>query len=159
MRVIAITAVLLTALAVKAQKRQSYYYAEIRLVNGEQVYGRWVHADTAGVGIQLSADTLLLKPEEVLHINIRRSNASVRYALLGAAAAFAIGFGAGWLEYDDRHQGDINHIGRAAGTGLLASFVGAFAGFAYGRIPKDYLIAGSKTLYIRQLSPLKRFNQ
>ncbi|GIV36568.1 MAG: hypothetical protein KatS3mg032_0947 [Cyclobacteriaceae bacterium] len=158
MRAVVITAVLLTALVAKAQKRQSYYYAEIRLVNGEQVYGRWVYADSAGVAIQLPADTLLLKPEEVLQINIRRSNASVRYALLGAATGFAIGFGAGWLEYDDRHQGDINHIGRAAGTGLLASFVGAFAGFAYGRIPKDYHIGGSKMLYLRQLSRFRRFN-
>ncbi len=153
---------LLLAGLTAAQQHKPFYFTAIQLVTGQWVYARWVKAEAEGITVRFPDDTLstlLLRPKEIRLIEVRRSNASTRYALWGAAAGFTIGFGAEWLESGGRHQRDINHIGRAAGSGLLLGFVGAAAGFAYGSVPKIYRVFGKVEQYNRLLPRLVKYNR
>jgi hypothetical protein len=163
MRIFLAVFALLAAQQVSSQsvKQRHFYTAHVFLRAGEQHYTKWIHADSSGVTLQSLSDTTQifhLRAEDILRIDIRSSNASTRNALYGAIIGFTIGFGTGWASYSDGHDGDINQIGRAAGTGLLGAFGGAFLGFVSGSFPKTYRILGQPQQYNRQLPKLARYN-
>lgn len=142
-------------------KDKAFYLTHIYLRNGEQYYTKWIHADTDGIVLQLLSDTtalLHLRPEDVQRLDVRRSNASTRNALYGALIGFTIGFGAGWASYSDGHDGDINQVGRAAGTGLLGAFGGAFLGFVSGSFYKTHWILGQPKRFEDELPKLSKYN-
>lgn len=156
-----ITALCTLQVSAQSPNKSSFYIAHVFLQSGDQVYTRWVHADANGLTLRLLSDTSQIvhyHPQEIQRINIRKSNASTRNAFYGAAIGFAVGFGAGWAEYDNGHNGNINQVGRAAGTGILSAFGGAFIGFITGSFFKTYWIAGREAEYKRLLPKLSRFN-
>jgi hypothetical protein len=154
-----VACLLLVVASLRAQPPD--YFVQIQLTNGQQVNAWWVRAEARGLTVQLSADPtmlLFLQPEEIGQININRSHAARRNAWWGASVGFVVGFAADWTAHDDHHQGNLNQIGRAAGTGLLAASVGALAGFALGIIPKTYRIGGSPMQYSHLLPKLLKYN-
>lgn len=164
MKVLLLVSVMLIARPAHSQslhKRSTHYLAHIFLHSGEQLNTRWMHADSTGITVQLLSDSTQvfhIIPENIRRIDIRKSNASTRNSLLGALIGFTIGFGGGWIAYSDGHDVDINHIGRAAGTGVLSAFTGAFVGFASGSLSKTYWILGQKDNYLNELTKWHKYN-
>lgn len=163
MKILPAVFILLITQQVSSQpvKQRHFYTAHVFLRGGEQHFTKWVRADSAGVTLQLLSDTLTflhLRAEDILRLDIRRSNASTRNALYGATIGFTLGFGLGWASYSDGHDGDMNHLGRATGTGLLGAFCGAFLGFVSGSFSKTYRILGQPEYYYNHLPKLIKYN-
>jgi hypothetical protein len=138
-----------------------YYQVRIWARQGEVITARWKQADSTGITIYRLDEPsgwLHLSPSEIYRVDVRRSNASSRNAFWGACIGFAVGFSAFFLDESDGHGIDINQVGRAAGGGILGAFIGSFTGFAAGKIPQTYVLAGSDTVYFRYLHRFKKYN-